>query len=70
MVPQTPADLLKGYEGGPPLPTDYTADGKSLVNLPGSKSEYYEKFPEPFTQTNNGFDFHSKSTERAYHAKN
>jgi len=51
-------DLLKPYEGAVPLPTEINADGKSLVNTPGPKSECYDNFPEPFRKNKNGFDFH------------
>ncbi|KIJ55334.1 hypothetical protein M422DRAFT_23935 [Sphaerobolus stellatus SS14] len=54
----TATELLKPYKGAEPLPTEYAADGKSLVNVPGPKSEYYERFPKPFSPNNNGFDFH------------
>ena len=54
------ADLLKPYEGAAPLPTEINADGKSLVNTPGQKSESYDSFPEPFVKNKNGFDFHSE----------
>jgi DOPA 4,5-dioxygenase len=50
---------LVGYENGPALPTTLNADGKSLTNPPAEqKSKAYEEFPEPFTKTNNAFDFH------------
>lgn len=50
---------LIGYENAEPLPDTFNADGKSLFNPPGPKSSVYEKFPEPFDPSNNGFDFHS-----------
>ncbi|GJJ11284.1 hypothetical protein Clacol_005516 [Clathrus columnatus] len=63
--------LLKGYENAPPLPDGYNADGKSLINISGPKSAYYDTFPEPFQKNKNGFDFHiyyrpNISSETAY----
>ncbi|KAK7686248.1 hypothetical protein QCA50_010468 [Cerrena zonata] len=55
---------LVGYENAEPLSDTFNADGKSLFNPPGPKSSVYEKFPEPFDPSNNGFDFH------IYHMQN
>ncbi|KAH7914830.1 DOPA-like domain-containing protein [Hygrophoropsis aurantiaca] len=62
---------LTGYENAEPLPTTINPDGKSLFNPPGPKSAAYEKFPEPFVPSKNGFDFHiyymqSVQTEAQY----
>lgn len=54
----TVSSLLADYKSAPPLPTDFNEDGKSLRNLPGPQSETYNKFPAPFRQEKNGFDFH------------
>ncbi|KAF8518041.1 DOPA-like domain-containing protein [Hysterangium stoloniferum] len=50
--------LLRDYVNEAPLPTEFNPDGKSLKNVPGPKSPYYDNFPEPFIKHNNGFDFH------------
>lgn len=54
-------NLLKDYQNAPPLPMEFSADGKSLVNLPGPMSACYDEFPQPIESSNNGFDFHSAS---------
>ncbi|KAG7093703.1 hypothetical protein E1B28_007358 [Marasmius oreades] len=53
---------LHGYENASPLPTEISADGKSLVNIkPGedtpSPSKAYDEFVDPISK-NGGFDFH------------
>ena len=49
---------LKGCEISEPLPESFNLDGKSLVNLPGPKSEAYDECPKPIDSSNNPFDFH------------
>ncbi|KAK7060999.1 hypothetical protein VNI00_000734 [Paramarasmius palmivorus] len=52
---------LVGYENAPPLPTEISSDGKSLVNLESKTlSKAYDEFVDPIDKKNNGFDFHSK----------
>ncbi|KAI0343264.1 hypothetical protein BDW22DRAFT_1329408 [Trametopsis cervina] len=49
---------LKGYENAEPLSDRVNADSKSLYNPPAPKSAAYDKYPEPFDQSKNAFDFH------------
>ncbi|ESK96490.1 hypothetical protein Moror_6998 [Moniliophthora roreri MCA 2997] len=54
---------LTGYENAPPLPTEISPDGKSLVNIASGQptpplSKAYEEFVDPIDKKNNGFDFH------------
>lgn len=61
-MPSSFKSPLSGFEHAEPLPDTINADGKSLYNPPAPLSKVYETFPEPFTQRNNGFDFHSASS--------
>jgi hypothetical protein len=52
---------LVGYENAPPLPTEISSDGKSLVNLESKTlSKAYDEFVDPIDKKNNGFDFHGE----------
>ncbi|KZV73139.1 hypothetical protein PENSPDRAFT_575033 [Peniophora sp. CONT] len=57
-MPSSSKSPLSGFERADPLPDTINADGKSLYNPPAPLSKVYKAFPEPFTQQNNGFDFH------------
>ncbi|ORY13296.1 DOPA-like domain-containing protein [Clohesyomyces aquaticus] len=54
------ASPLEGYQGLPPLPKEFSEDGKSYVNPPAEKkSDAYKSFVEPITNgRRGGFDVH------------